>query len=288
MFRQRALSSVGVVVVGVVPALFGVWGMAAAFAAMGVICVMELRAMLRRRSEAVSIPIGIAIVVLTVVTVAAGWPAWVLGALAGATLIAPAVVLMFRPSLEGTLASWAATLFATVYIAVPLGHSVALRHIAGTTSGAGGWLTAVENRLGFGSTALGLAWFLLALVTTWLTDTSAYLCGRAFGRRLMAPAISPKKTWEGFAGGIVGAILAAVIANWCFGVGMRPVVAALVGVVVALAATLGDLSESLLKRQTGVKDSGTLIPGHGGVLDRIDGLLFVFIVLYYVALVVGI
>ncbi|MDQ6905751.1 MAG: phosphatidate cytidylyltransferase, partial [Chloroflexota bacterium] len=131
--------------------------------------------------------------------------------------------------------------------------------------------------------ALGLGWFLLALVTTWLTDTSAYVSGRAFGKHLMAPIISPKKTWEGFAGGIAGAILAAMIANWGFGVGLRIVVAALVGVLIALAATVGDLAESLLKRQTGVKDSGTLIPGHGGILDRIDSWLVVFIVVYYVA-----
>ena len=145
----------------------------------------------------------------------------------------------------------------------------------------------MEDYLGFRDSALGLGWFLLALVTSWLTDTAAYLSGRTFGKRLMTPVLSPKKTWEGFAGGVVGGILAAVIANWCFGVGMRLIVAGVAGVVIALAATAGDLAESLLKRQTGVKDSGTLIPGHGGVLDRIDSQLFVFIAVYYLALAVG-
>jgi len=283
MFRQRALSSVGVVVVGVVPAFLGVWGVALVFAALGIIALTEFQGMFRNLDYAVLLPVCAVIVVLTVIAVAAGWPNWVFGALAAGTLVAPIAVLIFRPSLDGTLAAWQATVFATLYVAVPLGHIVAVRAIGGVTSGAGGWLTNLETRLGFRGTALGLAWFLLALVTTWLTDTFAYLSGRAFGTHLMTPLISPKKTWEGFAGGLVGAILATVIANWAFGVGMRIAVAAFVGVLIALAATVGDLAESLLKRQTGVKDSGTLIPGHGGILDRIDSWLFVFIVVYYVA-----
>lgn len=287
MFRQRALSSVGVVVVGVVPAFFGVWGVAAVFAVLGIIALTELRAMFANLDHIVLLPVCIVIVVLMIIAVAAGWPGWVFGALVAATLVAPVTVLIVRRSLDGTLAAWTATIFATLYVAVPLGHIIAVRHIGGVTSGAGGWLTDLENRVGFRGTALGLAWFLLALVTTWLTDTFAYLSGRAFGKHLMTPIISPKKTWEGFAGSFVGAILAAVIANGAFGVGMRIVVAALVGVLIALAATVGDLAESLLKRQTGVKDSGTLIPGHGGILDRIDSWLFVFIVVYYVARAVG-
>lgn len=283
MFRQRTLSSVGVVAVGVVPAFFGVWGVAAIFAVLGIIALTELRAMFGNLDHVVLLPICVVIAVLTVIAVAARWPGWVFGALAAATLIAPVTVLIFRQSLDGTLAAWMTTIFATLYIAVPLAHIVAVRDIAGVTSGAGLWLMTLEERFGFRGTALGLGWFLLALVTTWLTDTSAYLSGRAFGKHLMAPVISPKKTWEGFAGGIAGAILAAMIANWGFGVGLRIIVAALVGVLIALAATVGDLAESLLKRQTGVKDSGTLIPGHGGILDRIDSWLVVFVIVYYVA-----
>lgn len=286
MFRQRARSSVGVVVVSIVPALFGVWGVVALFALLSVVALTELRAMLGQRNHTIILPICVVVALVTMIAVAADWPVWVFSALAAATLVAPASALIFRPSFDGTLASWIATVFATVYLAVPIGHVVAVRHIVGVTSGAGGWLTHLEHVLGFGGMSLGMAWFLLALVTTWLTDTFAYLTGRAFGKHSMAPLISPKKTWEGFAGGIAGAILTAVIANWCFGVGMRVPVAVLSGVLIALAATVGDLAESLLKRQTGVKDSGALIPGHGGILDRIDGLLFAFIVVYYVALAV--
>ena len=107
-------------------------------------------------------------------------------------------------------------MFGVLYLAIPLGHLVAVRHIAGMTTGKGAWLTRIESHLGFRDTALGLGWFLLALVTSWLTDTFAYLSGRAFGKHLMTPVLSPKKTWEGFAGGVAGGILTAVIANVCF------------------------------------------------------------------------
>lgn len=286
MLGQRALSSVGVVLVGVVPALFGVWGVAIAFAALGVISLTELRATLRQIDYAVLIPVALPAVVIALVAVAAGWPAWVFSALVAWSLLSPACVLVTRPTLDGALPAWLATTFASLYLAVPLAHIVAVRQIAGVTTGAGTWLTRLEDGIGFRDTALGLGWFLLALITTWLTDTFAYLAGRAFGKHLMTPVISPKKTWEGFAGGVAGAILIAIIANWCFGIGMRVVIAIVVGILIALAAAVGDLAESLIKRQAGVKDMGTLIPGHGGVMDRIDSHLFVFVVVYYVALAV--
>jgi phosphatidate cytidylyltransferase len=287
MFRLRALSSVAVVVLGVVPAFFGVWGVTIAFAMIGMIGLAELRNMFGQIDHRVIVAVAAPVLLLALIAVAAHWPAWVFSALAAVTLLAPACVLIVRPSIEGALGTWLATGFTVLYLAIPLGHLVAVRHIAGTTTGSGAWLTRLEDHLGFHDSALGLGWFLLALVTSWLTDTFAYLSGRTFGKHLMTPILSPKKTWEGFAGGVVGGILAAVIADWCFGIGMRVIVAVVAGVVIALAATAGDLAESLLKRQTGVKDSGTLIPGHGGVLDRIDSQLFVFVIVYYIALAVG-
>jgi phosphatidate cytidylyltransferase len=287
MFRLRALSSVAVVVLGVVPAFFGVWGVAVAVAIIGMIGLAELRNMFGQIDHAVMVAVAAPVLLLALIAVAAHWPAWVFSALAAVTLLAPACILIVRPSIEGALGTWLATGFTVLYLAIPLGHLVAVRHIAGTTTGSGAWLTRLEDHLGFHDSALGLGWFLLALVTSWLTDTFAYLSGRTFGKHLMTPILSPKKTWEGFAGGVVGGILAAVIADWCFGIGMRVIVAVVAGVVIALAATAGDLAESLLKRQTGVKDSGTLIPGHGGVLDRIDSQLFVFVIVYYIALAVG-
>jgi len=112
--------------------------------------------------------------------------------------------------------------------------------------------------------------FFAGLIGTWVFDSASYFAGRAFGRRRLAPAVSPGKTVEGLAGGLVF--------DWlCLPLGGSLVLAA----VVVAAAQVGDLAESALKRWAGVKDSGTLIPGHGGVLDRFDSLLFVMPAVYY-------
>ncbi|NYZ62605.1 phosphatidate cytidylyltransferase [Luteimonas deserti] len=120
----------------------------------------------------------------------------------------------------------------------------------------------------------GNRWLLLALAIVWATDTGAYFAGRRFGRRKLAPRISPNKTVEGLMGGVAAGVLVAVAFAPLAGatVAQLPLVA-LVAVLTVLASVVGDLFESLLKRHAGAKDSGTLIPGHGGVLDRIDSVL---------------
>jgi phosphatidate cytidylyltransferase len=111
---------------------------------------------------------------------------------------------------------------------------------------------------------------LAVLVLVWVADTAAYFVGRAWGRRRLAPGISPSKTWEGAWGGIAGAVAYAIIGGtFLTGVGAWPVYA-LVAVVLAAISIVGDLFESAAKRQAGVKDSGALLPGHGGILDRVD------------------
>ena len=115
---------------------------------------------------------------------------------------------------------------------------------------------------------------LLALAIVWATDTGAYFAGRKFGKHKLAPRISPNKTVEGLAGGVVAGVVVAVAFAPLAGatVAQLPLVA-LVAVLTVLASVVGDLFESLLKRHVGAKDSGTLIPGHGGVLDRLDSVL---------------
>jgi phosphatidate cytidylyltransferase len=122
--------------------------------------------------------------------------------------------------------------------------------------------------------------FFVALVT-WAGDTGAYYAGIMFGHTKLAPAVSPNKTVEGLIGGCLLAVAAAVAARYSFLPIFTAAEAACLGVVLTLAGLAGDLSESMLKRSAGVKDSGSLIPGHGGVLDRIDSLLFTAPTYYY-------
>jgi len=117
-------------------------------------------------------------------------------------------------------------------------------------------------------------WILLAVTVTWLNDTVAYFAGRALGRRKLYERISPSKTWEGAAGGAAGSIAGALVVRQAWLPEVPIWGAALIGAGAAILGPLGDLSESMLKRAFGAKDSGRLLPGHGGLLDRIDALLF--------------
>jgi phosphatidate cytidylyltransferase len=132
----------------------------------------------------------------------------------------------------------------------------------------------------------GTALVMYPLVITWTTDIAAYFVGRAFGRRKLMPSVSPAKT----VAGAVGGLAAAIIMSWAYvkwvlvaqaSLGMAPWIALSVGAAISLAGQLGDLVESMLKREAGVKDSSRIIPGHGGVLDRLDSLFFAIPVTYF-------
>jgi phosphatidate cytidylyltransferase len=126
----------------------------------------------------------------------------------------------------------------------------------------------------------GREWTYLAVLSTFAVDTAAYFTGRAIGRHKLAPRISPKKTVEGFAGGWAAGAIAVVALHYIFDLGLdvEPVIA--LGVALPLAATVGDLLESAIKRHEHVKDVSELIPGHGGVLDRFDSILFTVPLVY--------
>lgn len=154
----------------------------------------------------------------------------------------------------GALGAVATTLLGALYPAVLLGWIVALRQWQMHAASDGAWLV------------------LLVMSGIWLCDTAAYFAGRRFGRHRLAPQISPKKTWEGAIAGFVAAVV------WC-GVLAPNVLAGgsswlgiAIGAIVGTVGQIGDLAESLLKRDAGIKDSSTIIPGHGGVLDRFDSL----------------
>lgn len=123
--------------------------------------------------------------------------------------------------------------------------------------------------------ALGLsgAWALLfILLWVWAADTGAYFAGRAFGKNKLAPKVSPGKTREGLLGGVVLALVMVALVSWLVPLTGDPVLLLCVALVTVLASALGDLFESMVKREAGVKDSGTMLPGHGGMLDRIDSI----------------
>ena len=142
-----------------------------------------------------------------------------------------------------------------------------------------GWTLSLFLRLRAGED--GLEWVLLAVLATFATDTGAFLTGRAIGRRRMAPRISPGKTWEGAVGGLVAGVGAVVGLAALLDLPVAPAEAVVLGALAGVAAQAGDLVESMLKRAAGVKDSGALIPGHGGVLDRLDSVVFVIVVVYH-------
>jgi phosphatidate cytidylyltransferase len=121
----------------------------------------------------------------------------------------------------------------------------------------------------------GTAWVVLAFVVTWANDTFAYFAGMLLGKHKLYEKVSPKKTWEGFAGGAAGSVVGALVMRATLLPELPLPHAVLLGAGAAILGPIGDFTESLLKRAAGLKDSGRLIPGHGGLLDRIDALLFV-------------
>ena len=127
----------------------------------------------------------------------------------------------------------------------------------------------------------GALWLSLALAATFVVDTSAYFAGKAFGKHRMAPGISPGKTWEGAAAGLLGGILAFLVIASLLSLGLAAWKAALLGIAVGLGAQAGDLLESALKRANSAKQSGRLVPGHGGVLDRLDSIVLNLALVYY-------
>ena len=156
-----------------------------------------------------------------------------------------------------TLSDTAAAVLAPVYIGLPLGALVGIAAVAGREA------------------------VLILIATVAISDTAQYYAGRTFGRRPLAPLRSPKKTVEGALGGFIVAPVALIAAGGAWLPGIPPLRLALLGVLLVAAGMIGDLFESMLKRAAGMKDSGTLIPGHGGVLDRIDALLFAAPIFYF-------
>jgi phosphatidate cytidylyltransferase len=184
-----------------------------------------------------------------------------LAALWRLTLAEPACLLLLLVALGW----WVAALLWVVF--APRRAASWSAAVAGLLALAPAWVALVRLRI---DVPRGAQWLLFALCLVWAADIGAYFAGRSFGRVRLAPLVSPGKTWEGVLGGLLLAALVALWGSRWFAVPMVPFVALCLGVVAF--SIVGDLTESLLKRFAGLKDSGTLFPGHGGVMDRIDSL----------------
>lgn len=271
---QRILSALVLLplVVGLV--WWSPWSVVAAVIMLVVVGLLELYGAFARGGyqPRVALGLGVALALVLAVTFQQ------IGAFALVPLV---VTLAIIASLIGelplhsqpnALPAWALTLAGAFYIGWLPSHFILLREIATPLR---------ESPLTALNLAPGAAWVYLVLAITWLQDTLAYFVGRSWGRHKMAPTLSPKKTWEGAIGGLVASIGAGVACVALIGLPISLGAGALLGLVGGIAGPLGDLAESLIKRQVGLKDAGHLIPGHGGILDRADSLLFTGPVLFY-------
>jgi len=272
--RSRALSSAVLVPVLLVVLAVGGMALAIAIAVATVLAAREAFTLLRAAGHP-TLPLLGTVLALTVILDAA-FPRVLEGS--GLLLLAVGIVLVSvasftRPDPRDGLATWMATVFGALYVSL-LAFVVRLGHSAPV-------IPADAPLAGFGAER---GWILLLLLAVWSYDTGAFLVGRQFGKERFLTHISPSKTYAGLVGGVVATTVVVGIA--LFALGQPPLHALLLGPLVALAAQAGDLAESMLKRAAGAKDSGTLIPGHGGMLDRVDSFLFAapIVTLYVVAL----
>lgn len=266
--KQRLITSfVGLVLLGVVLYFYNTVLLPIAVALVSVMAVWELL-----HAEHLS---GHTAVILVCLAVAAGIPLrifmqtvhmWQVCLIFGGILM---LFVLFDPKkFEVTAAGYAFL----VSVAVPLGFSMLLLY-----------------REEF-STVRGLYFTLLSFATAWLNDTFAFFSGSLFGRHKLCPAISPKKTVEGAVGGVIGCVGFSLLLSWVYAAYAAPAMGELLSLrwlslglflpVGAAAGILGDLTASVIKRQCGIKDYGSIMPGHGGIMDRFDSWLFVAPLLY--------
>ena len=275
MLRQRAISAAVLVPpLLVILALGGIWIAAVVAVATGLAAIEIFR--LARSAGYPSLP-ALGTVLAVAVVVDAAFPQLVQGSglLLGAIGLMLVAVAAFAPRdpREG-VATWMTTVFGALYVAL-LGFVVRLGQAAPPLP-QGSPLAALGAERG---------WILLLVLGVWAFDTGAYFVGRRFGQRKFLTHISPSKTYAGLVGGLIAATV--VVAALLWGLGQPAVMGIVLGPLIGFAAQAGDLGESMIKRAAGAKDSGDLIPGHGGILDRIDSFLFAapVVTLYVVAAV---
>ena len=260
--RQRAISAAVLVPVLLVVLVLGGAAIAAVVALITVLGALEVFRLLRAAGYG-SLPI-LGVVLAVAVVLDATFPELLEGSgmlLAAIGIILAAVVSFTRPDPRDGVVTWMTTVFGAFYVAL-LAFVVRLGHAAPVVPD-GAPLTGLDAERG---------WILLLVFAVWAYDTGAYLIGKRFGRARFLTHLSPSKTYAGLVGGVVATTVVVALMAW--GLGQSPVHGLVLGPLIALAAQAGDLAESAIKRAAGAKDSGALIPGHGGMLDRIDSFLF--------------
>jgi len=183
--------------------------------------------------------------------------AWLMGAIVLAIML-PGAIFAFTHDPKRSLENWLWGVATALYVGLLAAHFVLLREVD-------------EGR----------SWLFVGVLTVWTTDTGAYAVGRTIGKHKMSPVVSPGKTVEGALGSFVTGFIAVFVLCAAFGLYVDTLHKVVLGVILPPVILVGDLAESAIKRGLGVKDSGTLVPGHGGILDRLDSLLFAIPVLFY-------
>ncbi|MFZ3034450.1 MAG: phosphatidate cytidylyltransferase [Parvibaculum sp.] len=244
--RTRIISALVLAPVALGLTWFGGWPFAAMLAVAGVIMAWELSTLLPGISPTMRIMLAGFVIIAIGLTAIGGPFVAVLVSMAGLTFAVTIAILTGSPTLSPAIAF--------PYLILPLISLMWLRHDP-------------EGGPDYGRIAI--FWLLF---TVWATDTFAYFAGRGFGGPKLVPRLSPNKTWAGLIGGMIGAALVGAITATWFSLG-SPIGLAFVSAIIAVIAQAGDILESALKRRAGVKDSGKIIPGHGGILDRVDGLV---------------
>ncbi|MBI4790079.1 MAG: phosphatidate cytidylyltransferase [Chloroflexi bacterium] len=253
MLRYRLASAVVLI-----PLIIGsvIWG-GLAFLALVAVCLLiagfEFFQMAQHAGHHPNYVVGIGLIALFLVNVFTGG-AWLREILTAALVVSLAVALFWRS--KDWIVSWGLTFVGALYIGVLGSYFYLMRTLPD-----------------------GAMWTAIVLLSAWATDSGAYIAGHRFGRHGFFTSISPKKTWEGAIGGLLAATVAMVGFGWIVDLGLLYALG--LGLGVGIAATIGDLAESVIKRQMDAKDSGAIVPGHGGMLDRMDSLLFAAVFAYY-------
>lgn len=273
--RQRAISAAVLVPVLLLILAIGGPVLGAAVALATALAAVEVFRLLKSAGHATFAALGTALALVVVLDAAFPEVLEGSGLLLGAVgIVLVAVASFSRSDPHDGLAIWMATIFGALYVSM-LSFVVRLGHAAPSLPSDAPlhWLGSERG------------WILLLVLAVWTYDTGAYLVGRNLGRTRFLAHISPSKTVEGLVGGVVATTI--VVGLMLAALGQNPVHGIVLGPLTALAAQAGDLAESLIKRAGGASDSGTLIPGHGGILDRADSFLFAapVVTLYVLALI---